>query len=90
MTDGEIAQASTITIVDTATDTDGEIIKVQIFIDDVMVSEQPKYNWKNATTGNQTIYAKAFDNYGVSTILEALYFTIITTKIRLINNEKNR
>jgi hypothetical protein len=70
-----------------ASDPDGSIVKVQIFIDSVKVSDLRTYTWLNASPGEHTIFARAFDNYGDSTTSPAIKVKVITTGLNTSSSQ---
>ncbi|MFH0755794.1 MAG: T9SS type A sorting domain-containing protein, partial [Bacteroidota bacterium] len=81
----DITSAST-QVTATASDTDGSIVKVQIFIDSVKVSDVSTYTWLNPVPGEHTIFAKAFDNYGDSTTSPILTVKVIATGLNQLSS----
>ncbi|MFH0758031.1 MAG: carbohydrate-binding protein [Bacteroidota bacterium] len=79
--DQEIASAASISVIFTATDPDGWIEKTLLFIDDILVSDKMRYSWLDASPGDHTIFARAFDNYGDSTTSEIIEVKITVTGI---------
>lgn len=72
-----------------ATDPDGVVSKVQLFIDSIKVADTRTYTWTNATLGKHTIFAKAFDDYGDSTKSDIIPFEIIPTGILSLTTNKD-
>jgi hypothetical protein len=70
-----------------ASDPDGSIVKVQIFIDSVKVSDVRTYTWLNATPGDHYIFARAFDNNGDSTSSPVIKVKIITTGLDPVSSK---
>ena len=72
---------SNIPVAISASDADGSISKVQLFIDDSLVSQSYQYSWPDASPGEHVIYARAFDNYGDSTTSDTVHVNLIATGI---------
>ena len=72
---------SNIPVAISASDADGSISKVQLFIDDSLVSQSYQYSWPDASPGEHSIFARAFDNYGDSTTSDTVHVNLIATGI---------
>lgn len=82
----QIVSAKNIAVSASASDLDGEIAKVEIFLDDSLVSIINKYTIPNASIGKHTLYAKAFDAYGDSASSDTVHFSVIETGIKNITS----
>lgn len=82
----QIVSAASITITATASDPDGTLTKVQIFLDDSLVSNIRNYSWLNAPNGSHTVYARAFDDFGDSTTSDKVHFSIVPTGINSLES----
>lgn len=69
-----------ITLIASATDSDGTIAKVEFFSGSLKIGEAVNtpysYNWANVTAGTYTLTAKATDNSGLTTLSQPITITI--------------
>jgi hypothetical protein len=77
----QITSVASVAVSASASDDDGWVTRVQIYIDDSLVSQTNKYTWLNAPLGEHSIFARAFDNYGDSTSSDTITITILPTGI---------
>jgi hypothetical protein len=77
----QITGGSSIAVAVSASDADGSVTKIQIFIDGIFVSQNYQYTWSDASPGEHSIYARAFDNYGDSTTSDTVHVNLIATGI---------
>jgi hypothetical protein len=80
----QITSVASIAVSASASDDDGWVTRVQIYIDGSLVSQTNKYTWLNAPLGEHSIFARAFDNYGDSTTSDTNHIEIMATGINSI------
>jgi hypothetical protein len=85
----QINSGNNISVSATASDPDGSVSKVQIFIDDSLVAQAKVYTWLKASDGMHSIYARAFDNYGDSTTSDTVHVNIIATGIKSLSSNNS-
>lgn len=69
-----------------ATDADGTITKVQLYIDSVKVADTRTFTWSDATLGKHKVFAWAYDNYGDSIKSATVPFEITNTGVNVVTD----
>jgi hypothetical protein len=73
---------ATIIFTSDASDADGSIVTVEFFSGSTKIGEDSttpySFSWKDVTTGNYTITAKATDNGGLNTVSQSIDITVST------------